>query len=336
MRTFVTEHRNLIIAGSISTLLIAGSSFYLYQAYDHNVAALAELETVSGSLSKIQNSTPSPNAENLEELHRQKEDAKKAVEKLTAEVRALDIPLPEMTPPQFQKTLNETVQSLGKLAKTNQVEIPQNFYLDFARYSKSVPKPEVTPLLGRQLQVASLISELLFQTGPKELKVFERTEFDLERDPAALAKETAPAKDKEKEKQKDKEKAKPKVDPPKPLLTGQSFKLQFVTLPANLREFLNSLANQKTCLLVTRSIKVENEKQVGPSKKGPEGDVPGGAAPGGVPNLNALGGSAVETAPGAPGAPGANVSQFIVGTETIEVTLRVELVSFLDEPAKRP
>jgi hypothetical protein len=334
MRAFFTENRNLIIAGSISAFLIAGSGLFLYKALERNTLALNDLQEISGKLTKIESSTPSPTAENLSDLHSQKEDAKRALEHLTADLKALDLPVQEMAPPEFQKTLNERAQSLAKLAESYGILIPANFYLNFDRYSKSVPKPEVTPLLGRQLQVATLLSEMLFKTGPTELKTFERTEFDLERDPSVAAKEATAGKDKDKAKDKDKEKPKPKTETQKPLLTGQSFKLQFVTRPASLREFLNNLASQKTCLLVTRSLKVENEKQKGPAKRGPEGE--GLLAAGAAPTPNALGGSPAENVPGVPGAPVADVGQFIVGDEKIEVTIRVELVSFLEELAKRP
>lgn len=338
MSPVLKENLNLIIAGSISALLVGGSGYYLYQAFDLNQAAFKELETVSASLTKIQDVKPTPNEDNLGELHKQHEDAKKAFDTLTAEVKALEMPLEEITPPEFQKRLNEKVQSLAKLAESNGVQIPQNFYLNFERYSKSVPKPEVTPLLNRQLVVANLLSELLFQTVPSELKSFERQEFDLEKDAATLAKEAAPAPAKEKEgKKKSEDKDKAKAEVQKPMLTGQSYKLHFVTTPTNLREFLNLVTGQKKCMLVIRELKVLNEKQKGPAKRNDADPLGAAAANPGAPavNLASLGGPAA--AEGAnPNAPAAEAGQFIVGDEKIEVTLRVELVSFNEEPAKRP
>ncbi|MEI6714918.1 MAG: Amuc_1100 family pilus-like protein [Verrucomicrobiota bacterium] len=342
MSPVLKENLNLIIAGSISALLVGGSGYYLYQAFDINQAAFKELETVSASLTKIQDVKPTPNEDNLTELHKQREDAKKAFDTLTAEVKALEMPLEEITPPDFQKRLNEKVQALAKLAESNGVQIPQNFYLNFERYSKSVPKPEVTPLLNRQLVVANLLSELLFQTVPSELKAFERQEFDLEKDAATLAKEAAPAPAKEKEgkkKSEDKDKSKDKAEAQKPMLTGQSYKLQFVTRPTNLREFLNLVTAQKSCMLVIRELKVLNEKQKGPAKRN-DADPLGAATPAtaGAPavNLAHLGGPAAAEGANSNAPAAADVGQFIVGDEKIEVTLRVELVSFNEEPAKRP
>ncbi len=347
MKAIFTEHRNFILASAGFLLCSGGSGYYLYQASEANSTALAELQTVSSNLTKIQGSTPSPDENNLEKLTEQRKEATQALEQLTSEVKGLNLVAADLKPTDFQKILNEKSQSITKLAEANSVTIPQNFYFNFTNYTKSVPKESATPQLGRQLHVAELLCKLLIQTVPFELKSFERTELDLEKDPSAISKEkekeAAAAKDKEKsrdkgDKDKAKDKSKPK-DPPKPIFESSLFRLNFISRPANLREFLNAVASEKSCILVTRKLKVENEKQKGPSKKGPELDALGGGLPTG-PNPNILGGIVPEPAALGlgtnPSSPGSEVSQFIVGDEKIEVNMLVELVSFVEEPVKQP
>lgn len=346
MKAIFTEHRNLILASAGFLLCAGGSGYYLYQASEANSAALTELQTVSSNLTKIQGATPSPDKDNLEKLTSQREEATKALEHLTSEVKGLNLAAADLKPTDFQKILNEKSQAITKLAEANSVTIPQNFYFNFNNYTKSVPKESATPHLGRQLHVAELLCKLLIQTVPFELKSFERTELDLEKDPSSVSKEkeSPPSNEKEKsrdkaDKDKTKDKSKPK-DPPKPIFESSFFRLSLISRPANLREFLNAIASEKSCILVTRKLKVENEKQKGPSKKGPELDALGGGLPTGT-NLPPPVGIAPEpialglgTNPSSSPAP--EVSQFIVGDEKIEVTMLVEFVSFAEEPLKQP
>ena len=339
MKAFLLEHRNVLITGIAGAAMIAGSAFFTYEAYQKNARVFSDLQAVSSRLADIHKSVPSPTSENLAELRRQKQEAFEALEKLTSDVRALDLPLAPLTPPEFQKTLNEKAQSLKKLADDNSVQIPQNFYLDFDRYSKSVPKAEITPQLGRQIQVAAVLLESLLQTVPAELKSFKRTELDAERSPSPGGKDTTPAKDASKDKGKPTEKSKVPPEGPQSPLAGQSFEIQFVTRPSNLREFLNSLSSLKSSFVVTRSVKIENEKQKGPSKRPAEPDLLGGnpatGSPAGAASVFGVAQSPapVGTAPQSEGTSGhrnGEVGQFILGDEKIEVTMRVEFVYFAE------
>ena len=339
MKAFLLEHRNVLITAIAGAAIVAGSGLFTYEAYQKNSHAFSELKEVSQRLGNIHKSVPTPTPENLAELQRQKQEASEALEKLTGDVRALDLPLAPLTPPEFQKALNEKAQSLKKLADENSVQIPQNFYLDFDRYSKSVPKAEITPQLGRQLRVAAVLVESLLQTVPAELKSFKRTELDAERAPSPGGKDPIPAKEASKDKGKPAEKSKAQPDGPKSPLAGQSFEIQFVTRPSNLREFLNSLASIKSSFLVTRSLKIENEKQKGPSKRPPESELLGGNPANGV----LVGGASASGIAQSPNSLGntsqsegtvsnrsGEVGQFILGDEKIEVTMRVEFVYFAE------
>lgn len=317
MNSAIKENQSLIISGLVSLVLTGAGGYYLYSGMEQNHSAFEELQKVNQSLVKAMGINPSPNEENLKELNRQKEEAAEAVTRLTQELKALDMALDEqLTPTDFQKQLNEKVQSLAKLAETNSVQLPQNFYLNFEKYSKTVPKQEVTPQLGRQLSVASLITEKLIQNVPQEIRSFERQELELEKDSSSQPKEATPSKDKDKKKDKDKPPEKPKQELPPQILSGQSFKIAFLTRPANLREFINQIVSEKSCILVIRSLKVANEKQKGPSKAGPD--------------LTQAGADATATKQSD------SMGQFILGDEKIEASMQIELVSFLPESAKRP
>lgn len=340
MKALLTEHRNLLIAGVSVLLGVGGCGYFLYQSQTANAEAFESLRTVSDRLTKIQSVTPTPSKDNLEALKAQRELASKALDQLRTNLKALDLPAAPLKPPEFQKVLNEKSQSITKLAEVNGVTMPSNFYFAFNNYTQTVPKDEATPHLGRQLHVAELICKLLIQSVPAELRLFERSELELEKDPSATAKEEPSAKEKEKQKDKAKDGEKGKAKPPAPPTFESSFfSLRFVTRPGPLREFLNALASEKSCILVTRSLKIENEKQKGPPKRGPEDLLPPGS-PGAanpaasplspavpIPSLDPLAGPSGSTS-------SAEISQFIVGDEKIEVSLRVEFISFLQEPAK--
>jgi hypothetical protein len=344
MKAVLTEHRNLLIASLSAILAAGGSGYFLYQSLAANNSALEELQSISLSLSKIQSVTPSPTKENLDDLNHQKAEATKCLDDLKDRLKALDLPTESLKPPEFQKVLNEKSQSIAKLAEVNGVILPQNFYFNFNNYTKTVPKEEATPKLGRQLHVAELLCRLLIQTSPSEVKFFERSELELEKDPASQ-KEEAPQKEKEKgrDKPKDSQKEKAKAqESSKPIFESSFFRLQFVTRPGPLREFLNALASEKSCLLVTRNLKIENQNQKGPPKRSPE-EIAAAAALASNPGLNPLAqpappnpldALAPASATGTPGS-ASELSQFIVGDEKIEVSMRVEFVSFLEEAAAK-
>jgi hypothetical protein len=340
MKAILLEHRNLIITGVGALVSVGACGYFLYQSQTSNTEAFEALRSVSNNLSRIQSATPTPSKENLDALKSQREQAAQALEQLRTRLKGLDLPATALKPPEFQKVLNERSQAIAKLAEVNGVAIPANFYFGFSNYTKTVPKDEATPQLGRQLQVAELICKQLIQTVPSELKSFERSELESEKDPAAAPKEEPLSKDKEKSKGKDAEKDKLKASrpPTPPTFESSFFRLRFVTRPGPLREFLNALASEKSCILVTRNLKIENEKQKGPSKRGPEELNQGNAL---APNPSPTSLSTPQpldpfSAAGGAAPSAGEVSQFIVGDEKIEVTLRVEFVSFLEEPSKEP
>ncbi|MEY5027424.1 MAG: hypothetical protein RLZZ244_2952 [Verrucomicrobiota bacterium] len=315
MNPLLKDNLSFILSGIVSAALVGSSAYFCFSAYNKEAASFEDLLKTKTELSALKTANPSPSEENLAVLQRQTEETKAALEKLTQDVKALHVPLPQMAPADFPKALNEKAQHIAKFAEESKVQIPPNFYLHFDKYVKTVPKADFAPALGRQLQAAGLLLETLIQSTPSELKTFERTEIEVDPAPAPPAKD--PTADKGKEKSKDKDKAK-NPPPAKPLLTGNTFKLEFITKPSGLRHFLNALASQKEYLLVTRSLSIQNEKLKGPPKKPLDTDAPPSAA-----SPAALG-----AAPPATSAPDAG--QFILGDEKITVSMRVELVTFND------
>ncbi len=132
----------------------------------------------------------------------------------------------------------------------------------------------------------------------------------------------------------------PQLLPAKIHLPPKMYPRRRASLPTNQKRKPKSRSlPQKSCFLVTRSLKIENERQKGPSKRPPEPDLSGGNAP----NTNSVAGAAVLgtgqnqsplgtslQAEGAPGTRAGDVGQFILGDEKIEVTMRVEFVYFLE------
>jgi hypothetical protein len=265
----------------------------------------------ANELARLRSLKPYPDQENLEKLLAQKKAYTEMVaqvrEKLASAVGAIE----PMTPEQFQDKLRAAVSEVQKLADEQKVGLFKDFYLGFPEYQTSPPRSEASPRLGWQLQAISLVIKKLIENRVTEIA-------ELKRDPLpeeSGSKPSPPAR----------ERGGPGPEGGTPeFVERYPFNIVFKADQSRFRATLNQLSNTKEHFLIVETLKVVNEQATGPAR-GAKAGIGASVAPGpGAGGVNVLLGGAAATGSAAPRL------QFVVGTEKLDVTMRVAAVDFMN------
>lgn len=343
MKIFPKEYRPLLGTAIACAACISGGAAFLWHSLQESQAAIQLLEKRSAEINRFRNATPSPSGEQLKQLQQQLAAVESKYLALREKVGALDkFPVVPVSPQEFQKALNDRVQSLQKKAEKNSVTLPLDkdqstenyFYLGWSDYKSKPPSPESAPGLLRQLQVTEHLIGLLLDTQPLAIKKIRL--YKPEAPPAPTAASGAEGKPAPGVKTDPKKDGPPPADSmPSTIQPTQGYELSFSARPESLREFLNALTAEQKAFFVTRTIKVANNKEKEPPKKGVDATIISGplSAPGSLLAGNASSG-AVGAGLGGIGQqnPEENAAKFILGDEFVEVDMNIELLA-LREPA---
>jgi hypothetical protein len=307
--------QNKFLAGFLAFLAVVGGAFgfLTYTAKGKYDQAVDAYQSKAQELKTLQNQQPYPSEANVKKMLDAQKAHQAAIDSLQKELAKAQIPLKPITPEKFQDNLRESVRRITALANDRGVVMPKEnkFYMGFDAYQSAPPKPEVTPLLERQLEAMEKAMTLLMESSITELK-------DIKRDPLpdesgkAGSPPSAPAKT-------------AKKDQKKPLVDRNEFQIEFVTPEGQLQKFVNSLVSSTEQFYVPKSIDVANQKDKGPSKVEADAGVGTPQTPPSVPG----GPSATPGAP-APAAP----MKYVLGDEKLNVGARIEIVNFAELTAK--
>ncbi len=261
------------------------------------------LETTLAEFNRLRGGSPFPNAANLEKTKAQTESYRSSLGQLEEELKTRTLPVAPLQPNEFQGQLRQAVNALIEKAAAAKVVLPQNFYLGFDEYATSLPNPVAAPLLGRELKAMEILVSGIVDAHVDTLATLTRTPLAEEKPgpsptPAKTRAGRAPAA----------AKTAPAV------VTEEMVEISYAGSPASVRKVLNQLATAPAQLFIIRTLNVKNPADKGPKRGGtPE------AAP--APTPEAVAGASPPPTAAAP-----NVN-FIVGTEHLNVTAKIDIIN---------
>ena len=313
---------NKFLTGFFSALLIGVGvlGYLLYSAMGENAEVHDKYTTQATELHRLQTLTPYPNEANLKKLRDQKQSVGEATAAVQKTVSARVLPQQEMTPTQFQDKLRASVSAIGAKAKANNTNLPDKFYMGFDAYQNALPPERAATPLGHQLQAIELALNLLLDAKIDSLNALRRTPLPEEGGTGTTGGTTTPGagagnRGGERRGQGGGQNAE------RPLVSKIPFEIEFTADQVRFRRFVNDLAGSKQQFYILRTLTIKNQNPAPPPKVDPN------AAPAANPDSGA--------APGA--SPAANVPgalKFVVGTEKLDVAMRIDIVDFAPPKAK--
>lgn len=292
---------NKFLSGFLAiTLVVAGVlGFLMVSAMGRASTVQTNYDTAAAELTRLQNSAPFPDADNLAKMQALKKQHKAAIEELQTKLAATQIALqPGTTPVQFQDKLKEVVTQVKAAATANGVKLPDKFYMSFDRFETETPKPEAAAPLLRLLESMKLVVEMLIANNVTEISELKHEALPEEagaaRNPAQGGKPEKPDKA-------------PSKDDSSKLVTRHPFEVAFVAHEGKFHKFINSVITEKKQFFIPKSVVVKNEKEAPPTRATPPKDKP------------------------ADGPAGEDIVM-IVGEEKLQVTVKIDVVDFAGAP----
>lgn len=306
----------LVGFGVVMAIGIGALGYLTYSASEEHSQALAEFETTSAELKRLQGGKPYPDKDNLKKVEDQKKALQAKINELQTSLSSLKLKVEDISPTGFQDKLRDTVARIAAKAPEANVKLPgsdkEKFYLGFNLYQGEPPKGPAAPPLYRELRAIESVMNLILETKNVEVKELVRSEIKEEKNPKPVA--TIPGQGNRKPTAGE--------DGPK-LVEKENFTIKFSTTQENFQRILNGIVTHKEQFFIPRSVVIQNEKQDAPSKQLAAAAVP--ATP--LADNSATPGAANPPGtPGAPATPEAPKLEYVFGKELVEVTLELDLV----------
>jgi hypothetical protein len=292
----------LILFG-LATLL---ALFFLWRSRSAFAQATTRFDVAATERGRLERLDPFPSDPNYEKMKFYFDDYTAAVDKMKADLKERMLPIAPLAPNEFQSRLRQVTLATMEKARVNKVQLPRTFYMGFEEFASSLPTTAAAPLLGQQLSQIALLMNILIDARIDSVTALKRTKLPEEggavtsTPPPVLTGKTAPAP------------AGTKV------FERNVVDLTFVASQPTARKVLNQIASSSQQFYIIRTLYVKNEKSTGPPREGGEAANAGGAAPGSTPPAGAT--------PSGPG--GGAALKFIVGTEHIQTSIKLEMLRF--------
>ena len=313
-----------VISLAAAVIVLSGGLGFLVTSQSQKLNELKEeYGNQVNELQRLQQLKLYPDQANLEKLQERKELAEKSIADLRGRLSVMSFPLEAITPEQFQDKLRATVSALGSKSKEAGVLLPERFYLGFDKYQSEPPKTEAAAALNRQLKAMEWVFKTLIENRVTAVTMVDRAplpqEGGAENASLAVARATPP------------KPAKPsgnnKANQPEaaPLFQKFPFDIQFTSEQRAFQQVLNRISKADQQIFVVSRLNVKNERETPLSKSDPSllpPPPPEAALP-------------VADAPAAPAPPAVpDQLRYIVGTEKVIVSMRLEMVVFSAPPTK--
>lgn len=280
-----------------------GALYFLWSARSSFDEARARFDQNAAELNRLQHLAPFPNEVNLGKMKTQADDYSAQLDKLKEDLKTHVLPVTPMAPNEFQSHLRQAVTSITERARLSRVKLPDHFFLGFDEFASTLPDNAAAPVLGQQLAQVELLMNIMIDARVDSVTSLRRVPHPDAAPRATPAKAAAaPASGRKT--------PAPAVSGPH-LLERSVIETAFVSNPGAARRVLNQIAAVNQQFYITRTLHVLNEKD-----KGPERDA--GAAAAGNPT-SAAGTAAASTN---------TALNFIVGTERLMISARIEMVRF--------
>ena len=289
--------RNRFLGGFLGVLSLATflSACFLLQEKSAADDAQGRLEETINELTRLRRSAPFPNEENLRKTRTQTESYRTSLLALEDDLKTRMFAQFPLQPNEFQAQLRLASTAVSERAAANKIQLPANFYLGFDEYATSLPNSEAAPRLGQQLRAIEWIANTIIEARVDALNSLVRTPLPQEKAGSSSTAPTAAL---------GHARAKEKV------VDRTSIDISFSGSPAASRRVCNQIAAAKDQFYILRRLAVKNEVDKGPKRGSSE---TGATLP-------------VPTAPPSKG--GEPAISFIVGTEHIAVSARIEILKF--------
>ena len=168
---------NKFLTGFIAVMVIGSGvlGYLLYTAWGNYSDISDQYASQASALHQLEVRVPYPNAENLAKYKGEERDYIAATQDLAANLSRMTLPVEDLTPSAFQDRLRDTVATvLANAAKAN-VKLPDHFYLDFDKYQTSPPTAEAAGPLARQLAAIKLAMDIVIAEHVDEITSIART-----------------------------------------------------------------------------------------------------------------------------------------------------------------
>ncbi len=268
-----------------------GAVWFLFNAKGDLDEAAGRFNNVSNELNRLQRLAPYPDLENLRKLKGHTEDYASGVGKLKAELKARMAPEPALKPNEFQSQLRLAINRVVDQARDKKVRLPDKFCLGFDEFIAALPGESTAPLLGRELLQLEWLVNALIEGHVDALTALRRVGPSLERTSSPAVKPASGANAK---------------------VQRNLVELTFSSTPAAARQVINQIAGATQHFCIIRQLHVRNEKLTGPPREV---------------TAETVGNTAAPSSP-LPVKPTTAALHFIVGTEKIETTAKIEFVRF--------
>ena len=284
---------------------VLGSSLFLFRAKSDWDETSARFKRAAAELNRLERLAPYPSSENLRKMKAQAENYRSAVAKLEEELKGCAARIMPQPPSEFQSRLRMAMTAITDKAHTNNVRLPDKFYLGFDEFASSLPNEAAAPLLGQELTQIEWLLNCLLDAPVEALTAFHRTPLPEEHGVWATSPNSALAPG---------TKSTGSVRSDGKSLERNVVEATFFSTPSAARKVLNQIAGTNQPFCIIRLLHVRNEKDKGPPRE-PAIDMSAG--------VRATHPGSSATKPSV--APALN---FIVGNERIETTAKIEIVRF--------
>lgn len=312
--SWIKENPFVAVLGGITVvgagaLLFVGSHFSgKYQE------AKDRYDTDAADVQKAEKLALYPNAANRDGKRKALNQYRSSLEKLQESFgpyRPAD--LPKVSPQDFTNQIKESDAKIRDAFKASGAKIPEGFFVGFENYRSALAPENATGILGYQLGAITELFLALGKAAPTELKNVYRPVLEEERGGVFEAKDV--------------------VSRPLPI------EVTFRGNEKSVREFISALATSEKHYYVIHSIRVANDKLVGPGPadaKFPEVPKPaaspfegGGFTLPGADSAAPAGEAAAPASEAPAAADNSRILQQVLGNEEVTVFLRLDVLQFL-------
>ena len=285
---------------ALVVLVGGGLGFLGFQAYTNYDQVSVEYEARVARLHTLQNRVPFPSQQNLQAITEASAEFKGVFDNLLEKASALNPTLEEISPQAFQDRLRAVVSEVQAAATEATVMIPEDFYMGFDQYERSLPSERAAAALARQLASLQFVVQKLINLRVTSIDSIQRS---------PLPEESAATPESE----------------VVPVVQSIPFQIAFTAEQGRLRQILNAVVAADRFFIV-RAISVANSAPAGP----PRNPDPGVAVAPVADLAPDIFGTTDQSGATEPDLPGLNV---LVGRETLSVAANLELI-LINPPVK--
>ena len=280
-------------------VLTLGALFFLFTAKGNSEDAMARFNEAATERNRLERLDPFPTEDNYRKIGVFLHDYQVSLDKLKQDLKTRMLPAPPMAPNEFQSHLRQSIVAITERARTAKVKLPDNFALGFDEFTASLPSTASAQWLGQELAQVEMLVDLLIDARVDAITALTRVPLPEEKTatptpPPGPRKSVGPA------------------GPAGPrMLERGVVDVSFSASPSATRRVFNQLGTSSQQFFITRALHVKNQQEKGPPREQP----------------GAAGATPTPTPAAVPGKSQPALT-FIVGTEHLDCSARVELIRF--------